>query len=294
MHSLRWRSALVVTLIFARGGYLHAQPHGRPPPVAPTGGTVLRITYVQGYHGRYVQRTTQTIEGAQPGRSVTSVTRSTMDFETVAVHPDGTADEQMRVAEMDVTGEGLPPAIRATLSHGVTGATYAYTQDARGRIVSRRPVTGVSDEMRSVVDGVTQSVDQMSPVLPVGPIALGGSWHEQKTLHIAPGTAMGMDMNVEVTYTLRELGPERPGGVHPAVIGVAMTLGTPAGTSLQGMAVQGHGTTTGEMTLDLWHGCVLHSHSTGTMSMHVAIPGSTLDIVTHIENTLDGTPSRGP
>ncbi len=264
-------------------GVATAAPHAgvATAPHAGVATAPLRFTYVAGHKARYVTTTVQTLPN-QGGRSVTS---ATIEVETAAVHPDGSAGQRMRVVRMDITGAGVPAAARDQIVRGMTGVTMEYTQDSRGRITERHAPTGVSDDMRPFVDGVVQTLDQLSPQLPEAPVAVGSTWHDHRTVHLAPGGAANLDMDQDVTYTLREIRPA-PGGGRSVVVGVAMTFATGSGANIAGVPLRGNGQATGDMTLDLGHGALSSSRSTGAMTLHMTVQGRNLDVESRFENDL--------
>ncbi len=245
----------------------------------------LRFRYAVGNAARYTTRTTQTM----PGALGTTVTTATHEVETLRVRPDGSADQRLRIASMEMAGPNIPTAVRERVTGAMRGLAVEYTVDARGRVTARRAVGEVPDDVRPVLDGVLDSLDQLGAALPEGPVARGATWHERRALRLAPG-ATNLDMNVDTAYTLREL--RGAGASQVAVLGVAMTITTPAGAAVRGVRMSGSGTATGESVLELGRGRVGSARSSGTMRVQVSAGGRNLDLDTRFEHQM--TPGAPP
>ena len=102
----------------------------------------LRYRYVAGTTARYTTRTSQTM----PGTLGTTVTTSTHDVETVRVLPDGSAEQRMRIASMEMAGANVPAPVRERVTAAMRGLVIEYTVDARGRVAARRTVGEVLDK----------------------------------------------------------------------------------------------------------------------------------------------------
>ncbi len=247
----------------------------------------LRYRYVAGTTARYTTRTSQTM----PGALGTTVTTSTHDVETVRVLPDGSAEQRMRIASMEMAGANVPAPVRERVTAAMRGLVIEYTVDARGRVAARRTVGEVPEDMRPVLNGVLESLDQLGAPLPEGPVARGGTWHDQRALHLAPGTT-SLDMNVDTTYTLRQLRGVGPAQV--AVLGVAMTIATPPGMAVRGVRMSGAGSATGESVLELGRGRVGRAQTTGSMRIQVAAGGRNIDLDTRFEHLMTPAPPAAP
>ena len=251
---------------------------------ARPGANVLRMTYVPGQVARYTTRSTQTA----PAPVGETRTTGHVEIETVAARPDGGAQLRMRITGMEVQGANVTDATRQQIARGVSGMAMTYTQDARGRISDRGAPTGVSAEFRPLIEGVLQSLDQMSPQLPEGAVSAGDHWSDHRTMHLSLGPSMALDMDIDVTYTLQSATPGQA-----ASIGFQMTMGMGHGATMGNATVTGQGRATGEMAIDLAHGALNSSRSTGEMNMHVAAAnGRQADMHTTFSNdmTRDGQP----
>lgn len=270
----------------------HAQRgHGvlrAAPPVAPRQPTILRLTYVQGQSARYVTHAVQTA----PAPIGETHTTGHVQIDTVAVRPDGSAALRMRITGMEVQGANVTDAARQQIQRGVAGMTMNYTQDARGRITDRQAPSGIAPEFRPLVEGVLQSLDQMSPQMPEGPVSIGDHWADHRTMHLSLGPSMAIDMDINVTYTLAAVTPGQA-----ASINFQMTMGMAHGVQMQGASVTGQGAATGNMAMDLAHGVLVSSHSAGDMNMHlVGANGRAADVHTTYANDMarEGAGAAGP
>jgi hypothetical protein len=241
------------------------------------------MTYTPNQHVTYTTRSVQTA----PAPAGQTTTVGTVEIATTAVNPDGSAQLQMRITNMDIQGAAIPASARQQVSQGIAGLTMSYTQNARGQVVNRQEPTGVSPQMRPLVDGVLQSLDQMSPQLPEQAVSIGATWQDHRTTHVTMGPGMQMDLTIDVTYTLREL-RNGPHG-QTAIIGLAMTMAIGTGSAVANIPITGTGNATGEMTLELSRGVLADSHSTGTMNMHVSAQGRTADVATTFTNEMRAT-----
>ncbi len=254
------------------------RPVAPPAVVAPATPTVLRLTYVAGQNLRYVTHAVQTA----PAPVGETRTTGHVEIETVSVRPDGAAALRMRITGMEVQGANVTDAARQQIQRGVAGMTMNYVQDTRGRISERQTPSGIAPEFRPLVEGVLQSLDQMSPQMPEGAVSVGDHWADHRTMHISLGPSIAIDMDINVTYTL---GAVTPG--QSATINFQMTMGMAHGAQMQGATITGQGAATGNMVMDLAHGALVSSHSSGDMNMHiVAANGRVADMRTTYTNDM--------
>ncbi len=240
------------------------------PDAAAQGLTRLRYQYAAGQRARYVTRTTQTL----PGGAAPVVVTGSHEVETLRVRPDGAADQRLRIVRLDIAGEGVPEAMRSRAASAFAGVTLEFTQDARGAITARRTVGSVPAELRPVLDDMVASLDQMGAILPAAPVAVGAAWHDARTFHVLPGG--GLDMNVDVTYTLRQV--RGAGPAQTALLGVSMTLSTPPGANVRGVRVNGSGSATGEASVELGRGCMGRGHTAGSLRVQMNVGGRAIDL----------------
>ncbi len=246
-----------------RGDAGAASPDAAARPTGPA--TALRMHFTQGQRVRYNVRTTNQMSG------ISSTITQTMELETPTVQPDGSADQRLRITRVDVQAPGLPTNVRQQMSQALTGVTFQYRIDARGHIVSRQPVQGLTGPMAQMGDQIAQSVEQLTPQLPEAAVAVGHTWDDSKTTRISMGTS-NLSLRIDLHYTLRELRREAQGQV--AVLSVALTMTIPQGSSAaQNVTVTGNGTGTGEITLRLDRGVVQRSTSTASMQMQISARG---------------------
>jgi hypothetical protein len=218
------------------------------------------MTYVPGQTVRYVTRGVQ----SAPPPAGESRTTGHVEIQTVSVQPNGNAQLRMRITGMDVQGANVNDTVRQQIARGVSGMSMTYTQDPRGRISDRQAPQGVAPEFRPLIEGVLQSLDQMSPQLPENPVSIGDHWNDHRTMHLSLGPSMALDMDIDVTYTLTAVTPGQS-----ATLGFQMTMGMGQGAHMGNATVTGQGRATGEMQLDLAHGALVSSRSNGEMNMHI-------------------------
>lgn len=251
----------------------HGAPHGHGPAVVPAhapGAAVLRMTYQPGQTVRYVMHGVQ--QAPPPVGEMHST--SHIEISTVSVRPDGAAQLRMRVTGMELQGASVTDAARQQIQRGVANMSMTYTQDQRGHISDRAAPSGVSPEFQPLIEGMLQSLDQMSPELPEGAVAVGDHWTEHRPMHLSVGPSVAIDMDIDVTYTLAAAVPGTS-----AMLNIQMTLGMSHPATAGGATITAHGTGTGSIGLDLAHGVLDSSHSTGEMNMHlVAANGRPADV----------------
>lgn len=240
------------------------------PDATAQGLTRLRYRYAAGQRARYVTRTTQ----ALPGAAAPTVITGSHEVETLRVRPDGAADQRLRIVRLDIAGEAVPEAMRTRAAADIAGVTIEFTQDARGAITARHTVGAVPDALRPVLDDVVQSLDQMGALLPAAPVAVGAAWHDQRTIHVLPGG--GLDMSVDVTYTLRQV--RGAGPAQTALLGVSMTLSTPPGANVRGVRLNGSGAATGEAAVELGRGRMGRGHTAGSLRVQMNVGGRAIDL----------------
>ena len=293
MRSARWLVPVLSVSVGFVSLAVHAQGRRRGAAV-PTatrtpaaGATVLRYSYVAGERARYVSRQ------AQHAPTPAGDTRSTshIEIETVSVGADGVARLRMRMVDLDVQSAAITPDVRQQINRGIGGMALTYSQDARGHVSARGGATGVSAEFQPLVDGLMQSLDQMSPSFPATPVAVGGTWSDHRTLqmNLMPGVALGMEL--DLSYTLREVRSAPTGQVVVLACTVGMRLNP--GTAAGGVSFRGEGQATGDMTLDMAHGQIISTRSQGHMQMHVSVNGRNTDVPSRFENEMvrEGAPA---
>lgn len=269
-----------LSLLLALPGSGDAQP--APAASAPV---LLRHRYTAGEHHRYAVRSTSTAP-APIGRTVTSL-RS--DVETVSVRPDGAAVLRNRITDVALSGGFITPAIGRQTAQGLEGMSVELTQDPRGVVLSRGEVTGASPQMRPMVAGITQSMEQLGVQFPENPVRVGESWTQQRSTHVPLGPLGNLDMNVNTTYTLRSV--RRVRGVRQADIGVVTTVTMDRPFVVRGVSITGSGSGTGAMIFDLDAGLTRSSNSHLTMTIRPGGgAGPSVQTVSDSELRLEGTP----
>lgn len=243
------------------------------PPVA------LRYRYTAGSTARYTNRTTQTMSGPLG----TTVTTSTHDVETLRVRPDGSADQRLRIVAMTLEGPSIPAPMRERVAAAMRGLAVEYTVDARGRVTSRRTLGDAPEDLRPMLDGVLESLDQLGAALPEEPVARGATWHDQRSLRLVPGAAT-LDLSVDTAFTLREL--RGVGAAQTAVLATTTTISTPPGTAVRGLRLSGAGSAAGETVLELGRGRVGRAQTRGSMRVQVSANGRNLDLDTRFEHQM--------
>lgn len=242
------------------------------------GPVTLRFRYTAGQRARYATRTTQVM----PGGAGTTTTTSSHEVETARVNADGSAVQRLHITRFDVSGGTIPEDLRGRVTSAVTGVTLEFTQDPRGHVSARRTIGTVPDEARPVLDGMLDSLDQIGAQLPEGPVSVGSTWHEQRTLHVMPGG--DLDMRVDVTCTLREV--RGVGPAQTAVVGIAMTLSTPPGANVRGVRLNGSGNATGEAVMELGRGRLGRGHTAGAMRVQMNISGRAINLESTFEHDM--------
>ena len=290
MKTSHTHAALLALTLTVAGAGASAQPQpaadaGARPTAAAQAPVTLRFRYVAGQRVRYTTRTVQML----PGTAGQATTTGAVSIETVRVNADGSAEQRLRVESLDMTGRAIPPEVRERFTRAMRGVTMEYTQNPRGQITARRPATGITPEIRPIVDAVMESLDQMSAQLPESPVSVGQSWNESRTLHLAPGAGANLDMNVNVTYTLREV--RGTGTNQTAVIGLAMTTRTAQGAQIATIPVTGAGSATGELVAETGRGAINRSQSNGSMTLELTVRGRSTRVETRFENEMRRAPT---
>jgi hypothetical protein len=235
-------------------------------PTAPSGPSVaLRFRYAQGQRLRYAVRSNQNAQG------LASTISQTLEMETQQVQPDGSAAQRARTLAFTMESGALPQQQRQLLQQAMMGAVFQYRVDARGRVLSRQPVQGLSGSLTELGDQVWQTVEGSIPALPEAPVPVGASWNDSKQVRFALGAAR-LAMRIDLTYTLREM-RRTPQG-NTAVIGVAMNLTVTQGVGAPNVTVSGSGRATGEVLFLVDRGVVQRASSNLNLDVNFTSRGS--------------------
>ncbi len=257
---------------------LFAAPAAAQTPAAAP--VLLRYRYAAGEHHRYLVRSTSTAP-APIGRMVTSMHA---DMETRSVAPDGSAVIRSRFTGVELTSAMIPAAAAQQIRQGMEGMSVEVTQDARGVVTAHQPATGVSPQLRPIMDGLMQSMEQMGLWLPENPVRVGESWRQTRTLHLPLGALGALDLDVNVTYTLRALrGPATARRADIAMV-TAITMAHPM--VIQGVTVEGSGNGTGTLTFDVNAGALHDTLAHVTMLIHTSAGGQSQDIRTQSDSEM--------
>lgn len=274
-----------LSLLLVRPVPSAAQPApARPSAPAASAPVLLRHRFTAGEHHRYAIRSTSTAP-APVGRMTTSMHS---DLETVSVRPDGSAVLRNHVTNVDMSGGVITPAMSRQVRQGMEGMTIEMTQDTRGSVVTQGEVTGVSAQMRPMVSGVTQSMEQLAVQFPENPLRVGESWTQQRSTHVPLGPLGTLDMNVNTTYTLRAV--RRVRGARQADIGVATTVTMERPLVIRGVSITGSGDGTGTMVFDVDAGLSRSATTHLTMTIHAGAGGPNMQTVADSEVRLEGAP----
>jgi hypothetical protein len=204
----------------------------------------------------------------QPGPMPTLI----IELETVVadVLPDGDAKLRITITRTrvrDQAGSSAGSELVREEAAAMQGVIITENLAPDGKLSdSHVDAATVPDNVRTRLDGLSRTLEQVAMQLPAEPVGLGATWRERKSL-----PAGGIRAVSETTYTVTSLTRDKI-----AYTGVGLATGTPQTIEQDGLKVEvtnthGHSETTGALDLTRYAPEVT-STSTFTAAMNVVAP----------------------
>jgi hypothetical protein len=195
-----------------------------------------------------------------------------VELDTVVedVLADGTARLRITIARTtvrDQAGSSVGSDLVRDEAAAMQGVIITEMLAPDGKLSdSHVDAANLPDNVRSRLDSLTRSLEQVAMQLPAEPVGIGATWRERRSL-----PAGGIRALSETTYTLTSLSPDRI-----AYTGAGVASGAPQTIEQDGLKVEvtnthGHSETTGAVDLTRY-APELTSSSTFSTAMNVVSP----------------------
>jgi hypothetical protein len=303
--AMRCTILTLVTLIACQG----KKPAPPPSPPPPRDGVTLLQPgaapfQTVRYHLARASKTTSELvwdfTAANDGQGSPMPTLI-IELETVVadVLPDGTAKLRTTIARTRVreqAGSSAGSELVREEAAAMQGVIITETLAPDGKLSdSHVDAATLPDNVRTRLDSLSRSLEQVAMQLPAEPVGIGATWRERKSL-----PAGGIRAVSETTYTLTSLSPDKI-----AYTGVGLATGIPQTIEQDGLTVEvtnthGHSETRGAIDLTRYAPEVT-STSTFTAAMNVVAPNqppgagpSTVEITIAIQVTTADAAGANP
>ncbi|MCY3599750.1 MAG: DUF6263 family protein [Gemmatimonadetes bacterium] len=272
MHS-RWRSfAAATTFIFAA-----ALTSCGPSPAIRTipleAPLLLRMAPPEGQVSRYAYSMETSVESPMmPSTGDPLITMAWQQIQTVL----SVDDEVIRVrgaVDSASTTFGMPMPGMDDMLPDLSGLSFTVDMDPRGSVLQVVESEGVPEDAGVSVESMLQGAGHS--VLPEGEVSPGDAWMVETPIEMPMGTGGTMSLDMEFTYTFV--------GLADGLATLSFEGPMDMDMDVQGMAMNGSGTLSGTMVVDLVEGRYVSQTSRQDMEMSVAGMSTTVNTTTTLE-----------
>lgn len=255
----RWRGiAAVTTLTFATVLASCGQsPAVRTIPLE--GPLLLRMAPPEGQVSRYAFSTETSIEApGMPSTGGPLVTMGWQQIQTVLSVDDDVIRLHGTVDSAGTTMDfGMPMPGMDSLLPDFSGMSFTVDMDPRGSVLRVVESQGVPEDAGVSVESIVQGAGYS--VLPEEEVSPGDSWTLETPIEIPMGTGGTMSMDMEFTYMFV--------GLDDGLATLSFEGPMDMDMDFQGMAMNGSGTLSGTLVIDLVEGRYVNQTSMQSMDM---------------------------
>ncbi|MYA33208.1 MAG: hypothetical protein F4037_09445 [Gemmatimonadales bacterium] len=275
--TLRWRSFAATTLTLAA-----ALTSCGPSPAVRTipleAPLLLRMAPPEGQVSRYAYSMETSVESPMmPSTGGPLVTMAWHQIQTVL----NAEDEVFRVrgtVDSASTTMGLPMPGMDDMLPDLSGMSFTVDMDPRGGVLQVVESEGVPEDAGVSVESMLQGAGHS--VLPEAEVSPGDSWMVETPIEIRMGTGGTMSLDMRFTYTFVSLADGRATLSFEGPMDMDMDF--------QGTAMNGSGTLSGTLVVDLVEG--RHVSQTSRQNMEMSVAGMSMTVNT--TTTLELMPDR--
>ena len=271
----RWRNIAAATTLALAAVLTSCGQSPAIRTIPLDGPLLLRLTPPEGQVSRYVFSTETSIEspmmpstGSPLITMVWQQTQTVLNVDDEVIRVSGTVDSASTT--MDT---GMPMPGMDDLLPDFSGMSFTFDMDRRGSVLRVVESRGVPEDAGVSVESIVQGAGHS--VLPAEEVSPGDSWMLETPIEIPLGTGGTMSMDMEFTYTFVSLDD----GVATLSFDGPMDMGM----DFEGMAMNGSGTLSGTLVIDLADGRYVSQTSRQSMDMSVAGTSMKVNSTTALE-----------
>lgn len=275
----RWSGPAAATTLFLA---IALASCGQSPPVRTIpreGPLLLRMAPPEGQVSRYAFSMETSIESPMmPSTGNPLITMAWQQVQTVLSAEDEVIRVRGTVDSASTTMDfGMPMPGMDDLLPDFSGMSFTVDMDPRGSVLSVVESEGVPEEAGVSVESIMQGAGHS--VLPQEEVSPGDSWTLETPIEIPVGTGGTMSMDMEFTYTFVSLDD----GLATLSFEGPMDMDM----NVEGMAMDGSGTLSGTLVVDLVEGRHVSQTSRQNVEMSVAGMSMTVTSTTRLELVTD-------
>ena len=274
----RWRGIAAATTLTLAAALTSCGPAPAIRAIPLEGPLLLRMAPPEGQVSRYAFSMETSMESPMmPSTGDPLITLTWQQIQTVlsvddeAIRVRGTVDSASTTMGMSMPGMG-------DLLPDFSEMSFTFDMDPRGSVLRVVESEGLPEDAGVSVESIVQGVGYS--VLPEGEVSPGDSWTLETPIEIPMGTGGTMSMDMEFTYTFVSL----DAGVATLSFDGPMDMNM----AFEGMAMDGSGTLSGTLVVDLVEG--RYVRQTGTQSIDMSAAGMSMKV--NSATTLELLPDR--
>jgi len=276
----RWRTFAVVTTLSFAAVLASCGPSPAIRTIPLEGPLLLRMAPPEGQVSRYAFSIETSMEGPMmPSTGGPLITMAWQQIQTVLSADDDVIRVRGTVDSASTTMDfGMPMPGMDDLFPDFSKMSFTVDMDPRGSVLRVVESEGVPEDVGVSVESLMQGAGHS--VLPEEEVSPGDAWTLETPIEIPVGTGGTMSMDMEFTYTFVSLDD----GLATLSFEGPMDMDM----DFEGMAMNGSGTLSGTLVVDLVEGRHVSQTSLQSMEMSVAGMSMTVNSTTSLELMPDG------
>ncbi len=276
----RWRTFAVVTTLSFAAVLASCGPSPAIRTIPLEGPLLLRMAPPEGQVSRYAFSMETSMEGPMmPSTGGPLITMAWQQIQTVLSADDDVIRVRGTVDSASTTMDfGMPMPGMDDLFPDFSKMSFTVDMDPRGSVLRVVESEGVPEDVGVSVESLMQGAGHS--VLPEEEVSPGDAWTLETPIEIPVGTGGTMSMDMEFTYTFVSLDD----GLATLSFEGPMDMDM----DFEGMAMNGSGTLSGTLVVDLVEGRHVSQTSLQSMEMSVAGMSMTVNSTTSLELMPDG------
>lgn len=276
----RWRRFATATTLTLAAVLTSCGPSPAIRTIPLEGPLLLRMTPPEGQISRYAFSMETSMEGPMmPSTGGPLITMAWQQIQTVLSVDDDVIRVRGAVDSASTTMDfGMPMRGMDDLLPDFSEMSFTVDMDPRGSVLRVVESRGIPEDAGVSVESIMQGAGHS--VLPEEEVSPGDSWMIATPIEIPVGTGGTMSMDMEFTYTFVSLDD----GLATLSFEGPMDMDM----NVEGMAMNGSGTLSGTLVVDLVEGRHVSQTSLQSMEMSVGGMAMTVNATTTLELMPDG------
>ncbi|MDE2878304.1 DUF6263 family protein [Candidatus Palauibacter soopunensis] len=269
----RWRTSAVATALSFAAVLTSCGPSPAVRTIPLEAPLLLRMAPPEGQVSRYAYSMETSVESPMmPSTGGPLMTMAWQQIQTV-LSVDGEVIRVRGAVDSASTTFGRPMPGMDDMLPDFSGLSFTVDMDPRGSVLQVVESEGVPEDAGVSVESMLQGAGHS--VLPEEEVSPGDAWMVEAPLEMPMGTGGTMSLDMEFTYTFVSLAD----GLATLSFEGPMDMDM----DVQGMAMNGSGTLSGTMVVDLVEGRYVSQTSRQNMEMSVAGTSMTVNTTTALE-----------